>query len=416
MKETLEERRMKDPVFIQKVKEEARRRVVSVMKEITETSGDLQINHTPPDICREMLDKVDLEKAENVLVLFNIELLYELRLRGYSGEVYYFTQSQKEVDFAKKLIPDVKLKYIDKEEDPFEFMNTWPEKFDVIVANPPYSKNLHLKFLDKCVDLGKEEIIFVHPSTQYVEGKGSNKTYADHLDKISDNIKSLEFFNGNQAFNIALFVPCCITHIDKSKKYKEFELINKMYGANQILPKDSIKDLSIWGHSEELISIKNKVLEILGKNGNLHEFGNVLGSRQEHKRKVSDEDMWIVEITHIRGNISMSSDMGMVKDDFFTLTRIDNEPKKGIDPKYNIWWEFKTEEEARNFISYIKTDFARMCLALVKVNQNLYNGELKFIPVVDFSKKWTDSELYDHFNITEREQAFIKEVIKPYYN
>ena len=34
-------------------------------------------------------------------------------------------------------------------------INKWPEKFDIVIANPPYSKKLDLKFLDKAFDIAK---------------------------------------------------------------------------------------------------------------------------------------------------------------------------------------------------------------------------------------------------------------------
>jgi site-specific DNA-methyltransferase (adenine-specific) len=88
----------------------------------------------------------------------------------------------------------------------------------------------------------------------------------------------------------------------------------------------------------------------------------------------------------------------------------------GRNPKYRVWFEFKTEMEALNFIKYSKTYFSRGCLSLVKTNKNIAQNELSFIPSMDFTQEWTDEKLYAHFNITEEEQAFIKEIIPPYYD
>jgi len=41
---------------------------------------------------------------------------------------------------------------------------------------------------------------------------------------------------------------------------------------------------------------------------------------------------------------------------------------------------------------------------------------LAYVPAMDFTQEWTDEKLYAHFGITEEEQAFIKEVIPPYYD
>ena len=56
-----------------------------------------------------------------------------------------------------------------------------------------------------------------------------------------------------------------------------------------------------------------------------------------------------------------------------------------------------------------------MCLGIFKKDIAL-NSNLKSVPLVDFTQEWTDEKLYVHFNITEEEQAFIKEVIPPYYD
>ena len=42
-------------------------------------------------------------------------------------------------------------------------------------------------------------------------------------------------------------------------------------------------------------------------------------------------------------------------------------------------------------------------------------GEFRMIPLVDFSKKWTDDSLCEEFGITEYEYSKILELIPPYY-
>ena len=36
-----------------------------------------------------------------------------------------------------------------------------------------------------------------------------------------------------------------------------------------------------------------------------------------------------------------------------------------------------------------------------------------FVPMQDFSKPWTDEELYAKYNLTEEEIAFIESMIRP---
>ena len=55
-----------------------------------------------------------------------------------------------------------------------------------------------------------------------------------------------------------------------------------------------------------------------------------------------------------------------------------------------------------------------MLLVLLKKNtQNAPKGVYQFVPMQDFTKPWTDEELYKKYNLTEEEIAFIESMIKP---
>jgi len=286
-------------------------------------------------------------------------------------------------------------------------------KFDLIISNPPYKGNLHLKILDSVLDLGKE-IIFVQPSSHYIQKKGTNKMFNYIINKTSNILKKLIFFNGNPVFNIGLFVPCVITHIDKNSSNNEnFILKNLITKIETIVNKDKVNEIYFFGYDERINSIKNKI----SSDYFLKDIITVLGFHgdQTNNRVLKNPNSYFVEFTHIRGNTSMTPDT-MFKDDFFTIMSANKKPESGRNPKYNLWAEFSTELEAKNFINYCKTDFARFCLFLNKFSQAIAQNELALIPVVDFTRSWTNEELYEHFNISKEEQEFIKEVIKPYYD
>jgi len=403
------------------------RGIQSALKGLATDGSDLHENYTPPVICDMMLDKLDLTQPKSILILYNLELLFALRLRKYTGPVTFFTQSPTKAEIAPKFLPGVAVEYIDKEENPLYFMETkWPEKFDIVVANPPYgsgTKKLDIKFLDRALDLSKGEIVFVHPSSQYVDGKGQNNLYNQINEKIKDHLKGLDFFNGNGVFGISMAVPCVITHIDKKSKKDDFQLIQRIVSQNKRITKESIKDISIFGYREEYNSIKGKI-ESYKKIGGLtlKNISTVVGfsGNQSAKMVLKNPGNFFVQVSHIQGasntgeNSTLSSNV--VKENFFILL---NKPSlivcSGKNPNYRIWFEFLTEKEAENFIIFAKTDFARMCLSLVKTNKNIAQNELDFIPAMDFTQEWTDEKLYAHFEITEEEQAFIKEVIPSYY-
>lgn len=50
---------------------------------------------------------------------------------------------------------------------------------------------------------------------------------------------------------------------------------------------------------------------------------------------------------------------------------------------------------------------------LMLASMNMSKVTYSFVPVQDFSKPWTDEELYKKYNLTDEEIAFIELMIKP---
>lgn len=70
-----------------------------------------------------------------------------------------------------------------------------------------------------------------------------------------------------------------------------------------------------------------------------------------------------------------------------------------------------TKEECFNIISYIKTRFFRYLVSIKKKTQNGARGVYQFVPVQDFSKPWTDEELYKKYNLSQEEINYIENLI-----
>ena len=277
----------------------------------------------------------------------------------------------------------------------------WPKEFDIVVSNPPYSKNLHLKFLEKSFFIA-EEILFVHPSTWLLDEKGSSKNYAEIKKLIGNKIKSIDFFNGNPIFGINLYVPCVITHIDNKKNTNKIlckDLIN-----DTIFEYSDINTINKFSNTELYPGLKSKILNYVGKNCSIKEY--------------SDRDgIFYLNLSEIRGHGETNTINKMVKDDFYTFVPKSYTIKERKDAKY-FNCGFPTEGEAYNFLNYLKSDFARFCLSIYKINSTLAgtSSVLNSVPWLDFTQEWTDENLYAHFQISEEEQEFIKEIIPPYYD
>ncbi len=72
-----------------------------------------------------------------------------------------------------------------------------------------------------------------------------------------------------------------------------------------------------------------------------------------------------------------------------------------------------TKEECSNIISYINTRFFRYLVSIKKKTQDASRDVYQFVPLQDFSKPWTDEELYKKYGLTEEEIQFIESMIRP---
>ncbi len=88
-------------------------------------------------------------------------------------------------------------------------------------------------------------------------------------------------------------------------------------------------------------------------------------------------------------------------------------PNTVCNESYLVIGPFKNKNECNNTISYIATKFFRFLVLLKKNSQNAAKGVYQLVPQQDFSKPWTDEELYAKYGITEEEIAFIDSMIRP---
>ena len=86
---------------------------------------------------------------------------------------------------------------------------------------------------------------------------------------------------------------------------------------------------------------------------------------------------------------------------------------KSVCSQSYLYAAFGSENEARNFIPDLKTKFFRLLILSVKISQDAMSKVYRFVPVQDFSKPWTDEELYEKYGLTDEEINFIEATIKP---
>ena len=274
--------------------------------------------------------------------------------------------------------------------------------FTYSIGNPPFNQMIDMKFVKLSYEIAEKTCI-VHPSTWLLDEKGKQKAFLSTKELIKDHLDNIELFNGNGIFGISLFVPCVITYIDKNKKHTGIKCIDRINKKEITYLK--IDDINKFSDNEIYKSIKCKILNYSKKNNLLDKIGNNNGS-------------FFVNIPQIRGDVrgrnkkGLSMEEKMSADSFYTIVSKDYNIEK--EPKQQSF-SFINENEAINFLNYIKTDFARFCISIYKNNQNQHRGELAAIPWFDFKEEWTDNKLFSLFKLSESEVSFIKNNIPEFY-
>ena len=80
---------------------------------------------------------------------------------------------------------------------------------------------------------------------------------------------------------------------------------------------------------------------------------------------------------------------------------------------YLVVGPFNDIETANNVIQYMGTKFFHFLVAIMKLTQNAMQGVYCNVPLQDFTKSWTDEELYDKYGLDLFEREYIESLIKP---
>jgi site-specific DNA-methyltransferase (adenine-specific) len=122
-------------------------------------------------------------------------------------------------------------------------------------------------------------------------------------------------------------------------------------------------------------------------------------------------DKWKVMISYLSSEHAGQPDKS---GQFRVLSTMELLPPKTICTEtYLLAGSFDNEEQAKNLLVYLKTKFVRFLVIQIAVSQHITKNSFSFVPVQDFTKSWTDEELYKKYGLSEEEIAFIESMIKP---
>lgn len=319
--------------------------------------------------------------------------------------------------------------------------------FDVIIGNPPYqlsdggnaasARPLYHLFVQQAKRLNSRYLIMITPARWYAGGKGLDDFRNEMLD--SSNIRYLiDFKNSADCFpgvNIAGGV--CYYLIDRS--YNGDCIVSNYKGDMEVSRmKRPLNEYSTFVRDNESIQIIRKVrnhqekdmssivrsrnsfdlpsnerghnqmsasdLELLSSGG-VSYIGHRLVSDKE---KLVDRFKVIITYAMSGGNKPGAEGDYQIISSLMVLN-----PKEVCTETYLVIGDFDNREEAKNMVSYIKTKFLRFLLLQSLTSIHITKGCFQFVPLQDFSKPWTDEELYKKYNLTEEEIAFIESMIRP---
>ena len=137
------------------------------------------------------------------------------------------------------------------------------ETFDYSIGNPPFNQMIDMKFVKLSYEI-TDAICIVHPSTWLLDEKGKQRAFTETKNLVGKHLESIELFNGNKIFNIALFVPCVITYIDKNKKSKGIHCVDKINDVQLIY--DDIHQINKYSNKDIYLSLKDKIKNFKNEN------------------------------------------------------------------------------------------------------------------------------------------------------
>lgn len=332
----------------------------------------------------------------------------------------------------------------------YEFIHTktpsdiWGKKFDVIISNPPFqmsdggakssAKPVYHEFVAQAKMMQPKYLCMVLPSRWFAGGKGlddfrESMLNDDRISHIVDYTDSSECFPGvDIAGGVCYFLwqrdyhgDCNIKNIVKGKEsystraLNEFstfirysdaaDIVKKAQALGEPMMDTKVSSRKPFGLDTTVSSIDGGEL-VLRYNRGLGRYPKELVTAG-----LQIVPKWKTIISYASYDHAGQLDKdGMRK----VMSVIEVLPPDSVcSETYLVAGAFDTEAEAKNLQTYFCTKFVRFLVAQIAVSQHITKGCFAFVPFQDFTKSWTDEELYKKYKLSKDEIDFIESMIRP---
>lgn len=313
--------------------------------------------------------------------------------------VYESSEQKYHYSFASAMSDRLGFNLIDSSTtNIFEVYSHLNMNFYATIGNPPYSGQLHLEFLLKCLEIS-DEVKLIHPSGWLT--RNARSIEKDVKNALDGRVKSLKIFNGVPVFNAEFQAPLVITEAVKSW---DGPVTVTYDGTGNTYEIDSIWDFptGYWEPTEINLTLRDLIFSEAKKS-------NLLSLRTSNVNSVP------LNLPTVCGHPVVNDSKKLFGDDFHTFfyhnsniyTHENNEGR---------FYSLKSGEERDNLVSYLKTKFARFALSLNKAtNRNNVIRYIENVPLPPLDVAWNDEGVYEYYGLSSDQIDSIESFIPTYY-
>ena len=316
-------------------------------------------------------------------------------------------------------------------------------KFDYVIGNPPYQISdggagvsatpIYNRFIEAIKTIHPGAICLIIPAKWYSGGKGLDKFREEmlgdrHISTLVDYSNSLDVFpNVDVAGGVCYFVwkeayngKCKYTNYRNGKAttayrdLNEFQTFIRYPVASGIVKKvkeDGELTLDKVVSSRKPFGLATTAKPM--KTGDITiRYNGGRGPYKSTEIRVGTEmiDQWKIIISRLTaehagqpakdGKYRVLSTMELLK------------PGEICSETYLVAGAFDSKEEATNYMDYLKTQFVRFLILQIAMTQQLSKASFAFVPCQDFTRKWTDKQLFEKYDLSSEEVNYIQGMIK----